>query len=101
MMCHRTTDEIPGRVSAQPGPQRRRSVRGKVGGQMDTPSSLFFYSARCHVSCHEAQSRNKKNGREEQKVYHFTSLRAFSQEIVLYLTRNTNLIREKRLLVPC
>jgi hypothetical protein len=25
----------------------------------------------CHVSCHEAQSGNKKNGREEQKVHHF------------------------------
>ena len=56
--------------------------------------------AQCHVSCHEAQSGNKKNGREEQKVHHYNSPRPFSQEILLFLTRHTHLTRGKSLHVP-
>jgi transposase len=44
--------------------------------------TLATYLARCHVSCHEAQSGNKKNGRKEQKEHHFNAPRAFSQKFL-------------------
>ncbi|HLQ29147.1 MAG TPA: hypothetical protein VK140_07925 [Ktedonobacteraceae bacterium] len=41
----------------------------------ETPSTEYL--ALNQASCHEAQSEHEKNGREEQKVRHFNSPRAF------------------------
>jgi hypothetical protein len=59
-----------------------RSVVDYVAHQLKLDAALYAQYNWCHVSCHEAQSRNKKNGRKEQKEHHFNVPRAFSQEFL-------------------
>jgi NADPH:quinone reductase-like Zn-dependent oxidoreductase len=64
----RAGDEVYGVFSAFGAFSEYAAISAAAALALKPRTTDFVHAAalaRCHVSCHEAQSRNKKNGRKE------------------------------------